>query len=57
MKLKKKIPNRDEYITTQGFNKWTAKIFTRKLKQAYLATRNDTADSIKNTYFDETNKY
>ena len=56
IKLKKKIPNHDEYVTTQEFNKLAAKHFTGKFKQANLASKNDTADSVKKTYFDETNK-
>ena len=37
-KLKKKILDRDKYITTLEFNKSTAERFTARLKQAKLAS-------------------
>lgn len=49
-KLKKKIPNHDVFINTQGFNKLTPENLTEKLKQAKLAKKND--DFVKQTDFD-----
>ena len=41
VKLRKKIPNHDNYITTLEFNKWTAENFTARLKQADLVSKTD----------------
>ena len=42
----------DKYITTQEFNKLTADNFTARLKQANLASKNDIANFVNNTDFD-----
>ena len=42
----------DKYITTQEFNKLTSESFTERLKQANLASKNDIADFVKKTDFD-----
>ena len=50
-----KIPtdhNREKYITVQEFNKLTSENFTARLKQANLASANDTAHFVKKTDFD-----
>ena len=41
VKLWKKIPNHDNYITTLEFNKLTAENFTARLKQADLVSKTD----------------
>ena len=41
VKLRKKIPNHDNYITTLEFNKLTAENFTARLKQADLVSKTD----------------
>ena len=43
----------DKYITTQEFNKLTADNFAARLKQEDLTSKNDIADFVKNTDFDE----
>ena len=42
----------DKYITTQELNKLTSENFTARLKQANLASKNDIANFIKKTDFD-----
>ena len=42
----------DKYITTQEFNKLTAGDFTARLAQANLASKNDIANFVKKTDFD-----
>ena len=48
MKLKRKYLSlkHNKYITTPEFNKLTAENFAARLKQANLASQNDTADFI-----------
>ena len=48
-----KIPDHDKYIITQEFNKLTTKNFPGRLKQAILASKNDTGHFLKKTYFAE----
>ena len=40
-------------MTTQQFNKLTSENFTARLKQANLASKNDIANFVKKTHFDE----
>ena len=47
----------DKYITTQELNKLTSENFTARLKQANLASKNDIANFVKKTDFDEKLKY
>ena len=42
----------DKYITTQEFNKLTAEDFTARLAQPNLASKNDIANFVKKTDFD-----
>ena len=42
----------DKYVTTQEFNKLTSKKFTARLAQANLASKNDIANFVKKTDFD-----
>ena len=54
-KIGNKITNdhdHDKYITTQEFHKLTSENFTARLKQEYLASKNDIANSVKKTDFD-----
>ena len=53
--IEKKIldHNHDKYITTQELNKLTADNFVARLKQANLASKNDSADFVKKGYFNE----
>ena len=44
--------NHDKYITTQEFNKLTSESFTVRLKQANLASKNDIANFVSKTDFD-----
>ena len=56
MKLKKKKTldhDHDKYTTTQEFDKFTAGNFIERLAQAKLVAKNDTADFVKKTYFNE----
>ena len=50
VKLKRKYLSlkHNKYITTPEFNKLTAENFAARLKQANLASQNDTADFIEN---------
>ena len=41
----------DKYITTQELNKLTSENFTARLKQANLASKNDTVNFVKKTDF------
>ena len=41
VKIEKKMPGHDRYITTNDFNKLSGVIFDERLKQAKLATTND----------------
>ena len=43
----------DKYITTQLFNKLTAEIVAARLAQANLASKNDIANLVKKTDFDD----
>ena len=48
MKLKIKLLHiNDKYITTQEFNKLTAKYFNARLAQANVASKNDIANFVK----------
>ena len=42
----------DKYITTQEFNKLTSENFTAMLKQANLPSKNDIANFVRTTDFD-----
>ena len=53
MKILKKIPNRDKYITADEFNKLKKETFPERLKQANLARNTGIADFVKETNFDE----
>ena len=58
MKLKKKTTKKtdhdpDKYITILEFNKLTVEHFGIGLAQAYLACKNDIANYLKKTGFDE----
>ena len=44
--------NHDKYITAQEFNKVTSESFTVRLKQANLASKNDIANFVNKTDFD-----
>ena len=54
-KLEKKITDHDhtKYIITQEFNKLTSDRFVARLAQANLASKNDIANFVKKTDFDE----
>ena len=45
---------KNEYFTTQEFNKLISNNFTERLKQANLASKSDIADFVKRTDFDNT---
>ena len=47
----------DKYITTQEFNKSTSETFTVRFTEANLASKNDIANFVKKTDFDEKLKY
>ena len=47
----------DKYITTQEFNKLTSQNFNARFKQANLASKNDFANFVKQTDFDNKLKY
>ena len=53
--IEKKITdyNHDKYITTPEFNKLIAENFVARLSQANLATKNDIANFVNKTDFDE----
>ena len=53
--IEKKITDNDvgEYISNQEFKKLTIDNFASRLKQANLASKNDTADFVKNIDFDK----
>ena len=55
IKLKKKITeyNHDKYITTPEFNRLTSENFAARLVQANLASKNDIANVVKKTDFDD----
>ena len=42
----------DKYITTKEFNKLTSENFTARLKQANLPSKNDIANFVRTTDFD-----
>ena len=42
----------DQYVATQEINKLKSEIFTARLKQASLASKNDIANFVKKTDFD-----
>ena len=42
----------DKCITTQEFNKLTSKNFTARLKPTNLASKNNIANLVKKTYYD-----
>ena len=49
--IEKKITDHDRYITTQEFNKLTAKNFAARLKQVNLASKNDIVSFVKKDRF------
>ena len=53
--MKKKITeyNHDKYITTPEFNRLTSENFAASLAQANLASKNDIANVVKKTDFDD----
>ena len=51
IKNKKNDHDHAKYITTQVFNKLTADTFTARLKQTNLASKNDIANLVKKTDF------
>ena len=51
--IKLKIPNHDKLIATDNFNKFTQKSFYHRLKQSNLTTKDDVADFIKKSDFNE----
>ena len=56
MKLKKRITDHDhsnKYVATQGFDKLTAQKFAARLVQANLESKNDIANFVKKTDFDD----
>ena len=53
LEIEKKITDRGKHFTTIEFNELTKENFAERLKQANLASKNDIADSVKNTEFDE----
>ena len=54
MKLKKKYDHdHDKYITKQEFNKLTSEKFAARLAQANSASKNDIANFINKTDFDD----
>ena len=59
MKLRIKLlltdHDHDKYITTQEFNKLTSENFTARLKQANLGSKNDIANFVKKTDFENKN--
>ena len=51
--VENKILDYSKQITTPEFNKFTAENFTPRLKQANVATKDDIADFVKKTDFDD----
>ena len=51
--IEEKIPNHDEYIITQEFDKLTADHFAARLAKEKLATKADIVDFLKKKNFDE----
>ena len=53
--MKEKITeyNHDKYITTPEFNRLTSENFAARLAQANLASKNDIANVVKKTDFDD----
>ena len=53
--IEKKVTdhNHDKYITTPEFTKFSAEMFTLRLKQANLASKNDIANLVNGTDFDK----
>ena len=51
--VENKIPDHSKYITTPEFNKLTAENFAARLAQANLPSKNDIANFVKKTYFDD----
>ena len=51
--VENKISDRSKYVTTPEFNKITAEHFTARLAQANLAIKNDIANFLKKTDFDD----
>ena len=51
--LLKKKPGRSKYITTPEFNKIMAEYFAARMAQANLASKNDIANFVKKSYFDD----
>ena len=53
MEIEKEIPQHDKYMTPTVFNKLMKDNFVKRSKQAYLASKKDSADFIKKTDVDE----
>ena len=51
--VENKIPDRRKYITTPEFNKLTAENLAARFEQANLECKNDIANYIKKTDFDD----
>ena len=51
--VENKIPDHSKYITTPEFNKLTAENFATRLAQTNLISKNDIADFVKKTDFDD----
>ena len=51
--VENKIPDHSKYITTPKFNRLTAENVAARLVQANLASKNDTANFVKKTDFDD----
>ena len=50
--VENKISDHSKYITTPEFNKLTAENFAARLSQSNLASKNDIANFVKKTDFD-----
>ena len=48
-----KVPDHSKYITSPEFNKLTAENFAARLAQANLVSKNDIANFVKKTGFDD----
>ena len=50
IKIEKKVPNHDKYVTTNDFKKFSSKIFDERLKQARSGSTTDITDFVTKTY-------
>ena len=55
--VENKIPGHNKYTTTLEFNNLTAEHFAARLVQANLVSKNDIANFVKKTDFDDKLKY